>query len=67
MYSGNKNYTAGFTPGKPYNGGCVALVRASKAEGYSAGDVVTGMLPWSSFSIVAPEQVVGGPVQGGGG
>uniref|UniRef100_A0A383WMI6 Alcohol dehydrogenase-like C-terminal domain-containing protein n=1 Tax=Tetradesmus obliquus TaxID=3088 RepID=A0A383WMI6_TETOB len=43
---------SGFEPGKPLQGGCVAQVVASKAPGFAEGEVVSGMLPWSSHQIV---------------
>lgn len=50
---------SGFEPGKPLQGGCVAQVVASKAPGFAEGEVVSGMLPWSSHQIVEADAQVG--------
>lgn len=49
MRQNKAHYTASFVPGEPLAGGAIVLVRASKAEGYTAGDVLTGRGPWSTF------------------
>eukprot|EP00882_Tetradesmus_deserticola_P000733 GHRQ01000800.1.p1 GENE.GHRQ01000800.1~~GHRQ01000800.1.p1 ORF type:complete len:361 (+),score=177.76 GHRQ01000800.1:181-1263(+) len=43
---------SGFEPGKPLAGGCVAQVVCSKAAGFAEGEVLSGMLPWSSHQIL---------------
>jgi hypothetical protein len=32
--------------------GAIALVKASKSPGYSEGDVISGMLPWATHSVL---------------
>lgn len=41
-----------FESGKPLASGGIGLVKASKAAGFAAGDVVSGMLPWSSLAVL---------------
>jgi NADPH-dependent curcumin reductase CurA len=50
---------SGFEPSKPLNGGCVGQVVASKAAGFAEGEVVSGMLPWSSHQILDADAQVG--------
>ena len=41
-----KSYSPPFQIGQPIEGGVVAKVTVSKADGFKAGDVVLGRLPW---------------------
>ncbi|KAF6262190.1 hypothetical protein COO60DRAFT_1636219 [Scenedesmus sp. NREL 46B-D3] len=41
-----------FESGKPLSSGGIGLVKASKAAAYAEGDVVSGMLPWSSHAVL---------------
>ncbi|GAB3566479.1 NADP-dependent oxidoreductase [Spirosoma luteolum] len=47
-----KSYIAPFSVDQPLEGGAVATVLESKADGFAAGDTVTGMLPWATQSVV---------------
>jgi NADPH-dependent curcumin reductase CurA len=48
-----------FESGKPLGSGGIGLVKASKADGFAAGDVVSGMLPWSSHAVLDAAAQVG--------
>ncbi|MEL7310089.1 MAG: NADP-dependent oxidoreductase [Pseudomonadota bacterium] len=50
-----KSYVPPFQIDEPIVGGGVAEVIESHAEGWSKGDLVVGMLPWSEYSVAAPE------------
>ncbi|RYG02394.1 MAG: hypothetical protein EOO07_33035, partial [Chitinophagaceae bacterium] len=47
-----KSYTAPFEVNKPLAGGGIAKVLESKDENFKEGDIVLGMLPWSTEFIV---------------
>lgn len=58
MRINQNHYAPSFPLGKPLSGGAVVLVRASKAEGFKPGDVLTGRpFPWSTFSVLGPEEL----------
>ena len=40
-----------FEAGKPLTGGGIGLVKASKSSKFNEGDVVNGMVPWSTYFI----------------
>jgi len=40
-----------FEAGKPLSGGGIGLVKASKSSRFKEGDVVTGMVPWSTYFV----------------
>ncbi|AUD01742.1 NADP-dependent oxidoreductase [Spirosoma pollinicola] len=48
-----KSYIPAFEVGQPLAGGAVAKVIESQADGFAAGDVVTGSLPWATQSVVS--------------
>lgn len=52
-----KSYIAPFSVDQPLEGGAVATVLESKADGFSAGDTVTGMLPWATQSVVPAQSL----------
>eukprot|EP00879_Flechtneria_rotunda_P027486 GHRR01029447.1.p1 GENE.GHRR01029447.1~~GHRR01029447.1.p1 ORF type:complete len:287 (-),score=87.27 GHRR01029447.1:276-1136(-) len=45
-------FIGGFEPGKPLNSGIVGVVKASKAQKFSKGDVVAGMMPWVTHAVL---------------
>lgn len=47
-----KSYIPAFEVGKPLQGGVVAKVLESTAEGFNKGDLVVGMLPWKTKMVV---------------
>lgn len=47
-----KSYIPPFQVGQPLSGGAVAKVLESKADGFAAGDLVTGSLPWATQAVV---------------
>lgn len=47
-----------FVPGKPLSSGAIGLVRASKSAQYSEGDVLSGLLPWSSLAVLDSQGLV---------
>lgn len=47
-----------FEPGKPLTGGGLAAVKASKSADFAEGDVISGMVPWSSYFVLDVEQQV---------
>jgi hypothetical protein len=47
-----KSYRAGFQPGQPIESRCVGQVVASTSERWEKGDVVAGMMPWSSHVVL---------------
>eukprot|EP00775_Hariotina_reticulata_P009113 gene9113-9282_t len=52
-----KGYFIGpFEPGKPVTGGGLGLVKASKAADFAQGDVISGLVPWSSFFVLDVQQ-----------
>ena len=46
-----KSYIAPFEVGEPLEGGVVGQVVASRSDRFEAGDWVSGMLRWESFSV----------------
>lgn len=59
MRENTAHYAPSFALGKPLSGGAVALVRASKAEGFAPGDVIVGRAPWSTFVVLGAEELAG--------
>ncbi|KAI8473089.1 MAG: NADPH dependent alkenal/alkenone reductase [Monoraphidium minutum] len=57
MRENKAHYAPSFTLGQPLAGGAVALVRVSKAEGFSPGDVIVGHAPWSTFVALGPGEL----------
>ncbi len=47
-----KSYVPPFQVGQPLTGGAVATVIDSRADGFVAGDLVMGNLPWATSSVV---------------
>ena len=48
-------FMAPFTPGQPVTSRSVARVVTSRAAAYTAGDVVSGLLPWSTHAVLGPD------------
>ncbi|KAJ3112704.1 hypothetical protein HDU96_004251 [Phlyctochytrium bullatum] len=46
-----KSYTSSFALNEPMNGGCVAKVVKSSNDGFAAGDIVVGGLPWKEYHV----------------
>lgn len=46
-----KSYVPPFQVGQPLQGGVIGEVVASRADGFSKGDHVTGMLGWEQYSV----------------
>ncbi|KAF8071356.1 hypothetical protein HT031_001440 [Scenedesmus sp. PABB004] len=44
-----------FEAGQPITSGALGLVKVSRAAGFAAGDVLTGMMPWSSAFVLRPD------------
>jgi NADPH-dependent curcumin reductase CurA len=42
------------------SGGGIGLVKASKSSSFAEGDVLSGMMPWSTFFVAGPAALVGG-------
>lgn len=53
-----KSYADPVEIGATMEGGCVAEVMASGAEGYAPGDIVVGRVGWASHGIVKAAQVM---------
>jgi len=47
-----------FEPSKPLMSGGIGVVRASKLPEYSEGDVVSGMMPWSTLFVLSKDELV---------
>jgi NADPH-dependent curcumin reductase CurA len=47
-----KSYVAPFILNEPINGGGVARVVESRAEGFNTGDFVMGMIPWQEEMVI---------------
>ncbi len=52
-----KSYAASFEVGKPIAGSVVAKVTESMNKKFRKGDVVTGHLPWATYSIANGEHI----------
>ena len=52
-----KSYAASFEVDQPIKGGVIAKVVESKSKSFIAGDIVTGTLPWATFSIEKAENL----------
>ena len=52
-----KSYAPPYEVGKPIMGGVVAKVISSKAAGFTAGDLVTGALPWSVYTVANEQSI----------
>jgi NADPH:quinone reductase len=52
-----KSYAASWDVDKPIGGGVVAKVMESKSKSILVGDVVTGTLPWATYSIEKTENL----------
>lgn len=48
-------FMAPLTPGQPVTSRSVARVVTSRAAAYTAGDVVSGLLPWSTHAVLGPD------------
>lgn len=52
-----KSYAAPFQVGEPIKGGIVAQVLESRADGFSTGDTVSGLLDWQELQTVPASAV----------
>jgi NADPH:quinone reductase len=53
-----KSYAPPYQMDQPITGGVVAKVIESKADGFTAGDMVTGALPWRAYTTVEAKRVL---------
>jgi len=59
MAVNKKSYVPPFTLNEPFTGGGVAEVVESRNPGFSLGDVVVGMLPWQTMTLLDGARVAG--------
>ncbi|WP_163527622.1 NADP-dependent oxidoreductase [Halobacillus ihumii] len=52
-----KSYVAPFQLHEPIEGGVVAQVVESNTEAFSAGDIVTGSLPWREVTVASADSI----------
>lgn len=52
-----RSYTASFEVDSPIKGGSVAKVIESRSKSFSEGDIVTGILPWSTYCLEKSENL----------
>jgi hypothetical protein len=54
---GNVGYRAGVKPGDVMAGNGIGIITESKADGFTAGDLVWGDLGWRHFTVMSPERL----------